>query len=407
MKGKFIDTSYNDTIDNITSTMKNLLKNPYYQWSDKAATICNYWNINTSKSTLDEGSRLTYTDVGYLSSIRFNKIKDFMLYGLEQITVELQRDEFGVESDPIEGEAILLPNTIIPMPNDYFSINYLNEDLLFRVNEVSFDTLDNGSNMYRIRYKLQRSDELDKIEKQVVENYVMIMNNYGTNFSPIIRLESYKFVEYLDRFLVQMKKYYKSLFYSHRVQTFVFEYMGYCFYDPYMIEFLINNRILEGDDEYIHVMHQTRLTAKFPIEYNRTFFACVEKKDLDNIRRYKYRANACIIDEFNSIFDDRPESYFQINYQSYLPQISNIPCFLDDLIDNIETGTMFDSYEYLYYNIIVKYFNNIEITQDDLDVFEMIDYDNNVYLYYAIPVVIYCLEHKAKLLLSNKYIANM
>ena len=410
MSGKFIDTSYNETIDSLVGSMKELLKNPYYMWSDKTATSCTYWNINSTKSTLDEGSRLTYSDIGIDSSIKFNKIKNFMLYGLDQVTVELERDEFGIESGPIESEAIILPNTIEPTPNDLFSINYLNEDILFRVTEVNFDTLDNGSNLYRIKYKLEKINDLEKMEAHTSETFVMITKNVGTNYSSVIREECYDFLDYLDKFLVQLKKYYKTLFYSSRVQTFIFKYLGRLYYDPYMIEFLINNKILEGDDEYIHIMHQTRISGKFPIEYNKTFLSCVEKKDLCNLRRYKYNANCALINEFNTIFDDRIEPYYQINYEAYLPQIASIPCFLDDLMDHIEDDTLFDKaedYNFLYYNIIVKYFNNEEITQDDLDVFEMLDYEQNVYLYYALPVVIFCLENKAKNILANNYNPNM
>ena len=37
--------------------LRKRLENPYYIFTDKKATIVTYYNQNTSKSTLDEGSQ--------------------------------------------------------------------------------------------------------------------------------------------------------------------------------------------------------------------------------------------------------------------------------------------------------------------------------------------------------------
>ena len=41
-------------------------------------------------------------------------IEDMMLYGIDQIAISMENDEFGPQASEISGEAIVLPNTIIP-----------------------------------------------------------------------------------------------------------------------------------------------------------------------------------------------------------------------------------------------------------------------------------------------------
>ena len=48
MAGKFINTDQKITFDTLADNMKDLLNNPYYQFSDKKGTICQYYNINTT-----------------------------------------------------------------------------------------------------------------------------------------------------------------------------------------------------------------------------------------------------------------------------------------------------------------------------------------------------------------------
>ena len=44
------------------------------------------------------------------------------------------------------------------------------------------------------------------------------------------------------------------------------------------------------------------------------------------------------------------------------------------------------------WNIMIKYFNDEEITSDDLLDIKNIDYCDNIELYYGIPIAIFCME---------------
>ena len=400
MSGKFINTEYRDNLNTLVDGLKNIIKNPYYVNNDKSGTVVDYYNQNKEASTLDEASKLYYADIGHDSPIKYNIIKDMIIYGLEQIIISMENGEFGPEAGDISGEAVILPNTIIPYVGDYFSIKYTEEKILYRVIDVTPDTLENGANFYKIQYKMESSDTEDIIEENIEDKYHMMVNNIGTGFNAIIRDESYKLIKKIDQVLYNLRTYYKSVFYKNRVQTFVFMEYDKRFYDPFMIEFLRENKILDAKDEYIYLTQQMRTSVLFPINYNKTFFKCLESKDKDRIYSYRHRAVAEYISDPTSIFQTRLESYFEIKYDTPVVNYGIMPCFKDDFINAVKNNKLLEGDDAIY-NIIIKYFNNEKITQEDIDVLECIDFCDNITIFYAIPCIIYCLEVFIKSLMKK------
>lgn len=399
--GKFINTEHRDNIDSLVVGLKDILKNPYYKWNDKSGTAVTYFNQNKEASMLDDSSKLYYADIGIDSPIRYNMIEDMMIYGIEQIAISMENGDFGPEASEISGEAIILPNTIIPYVGDYFNIIYTDEKLLFRVIDATPDTLENGANIYKIQYKLESSRLEDTIEEENIEDhYNMVVNNIGTGFNAIIRHESYNMIKKLDQVLYNLRTYYKSIFYKERVQTFVFLHNSQRFYDPFMIEFLKENKILDGDESYIYLNQQIKLSSMFPIQYSKSFFKCLENKDKERIRFYENRGIAKYISDPLSIFQTRLENYFEVKHEISDVEFGILPCFKDDLINAIEDNRLLKCNDSVY-NIIIKYFNDENITQEDIDNLEYIDFSDNIIIFYAIPCVIYCLERFVKSLMTK------
>ena len=233
MAGKFINTTsqYTEIINKAADISKGLLDNPYYLYSDKKATEVTYYNINTTMTTVDESTRGNYSEISVNSPIRFNKIKNFMLYGITKVEPNLDIGEFGLESSDITGEAIVLPKTIIPYPGDYFTINQLSSSLLFKVTSVNPNTLDTGITMYRINYTLCSSDGLKKIEAQVVKTFIFSINtggvgsDNGSNLSSSIIDENiYDKSKDLQDYSTVLKDYFIALFYDAKVQSFTYNY---------------------------------------------------------------------------------------------------------------------------------------------------------------------------------------
>lgn len=397
---KFINTHYKNTVNSLVEGLKDKMKNPYYIFTDSKPTIVTYFNINTHKSSLDNSLEITYSNLGKDSSLKFNKIKDFYLYGIDKITTELDVGEFGVESSSIEGEATILPNTIVPIPNDYFIINYESNKLLFKVTSVTSDTIENGVNFYKINYKMDQIDSTQILD-QIVDEYTMIINNVGTNFKAILKLDEFNFIEKLDEVNIRLKQYYKYLFYSERTQTFIFKHNGSNFYDSYLIEFLKRNDVLDGNGEYLYIEHQLPLNNTFPLDYDKTIFRFVEFPDLTKKRPLIY-AQGKYIDNPVSIFLTRIEDYYRMVYARELVNKDNylINVFDAELMDRIFNHNIYN--EKIYKNIFIKYFNNLEISPDDIYSIEDIEFDHNKDLFYQIPILIYIIDKKITKLLKNK-----
>lgn len=393
MSGKFINTSHKETIDTLIYGLQDIIKNPYYKWQNKTPTIVTYFNHNVEKSTLDEGSKLEQVGYGYNSPTKYNKINDFYIYGIEQVQVQVENGEFGAQASPITGEGVILPNTITPYQGDYFVIDYTKDDIVFQVTGVSHDTLENGANIYKITFELDTIDIKD-LELNIGDSYQMMINNEGTKFNMIIRSETYDFIKKLDSVRSYLKEHFVDLFYSDRIQSFSFLFNMRRFYDPYMIEFLINNQILKDTDNYIFIDHQLSLNQSFGIDYSRTIFKCFEEEDFENINTYRYRAIGRIIESPTSIFGNRPEQYWKVDFK-FLDIEGNIfgilPCFKDEFIPAIIEDELFED-ENSIYNIIIKFTHHHNLTNEDIDQLKYLEYANNPILFYAIPLIIFSLD---------------
>lgn len=395
MSGKFINTKRKDTIDSLIEGFKERIQNPYYLHLEQKPTTTIFYNPNIESSTLDEGLKTVYNNTGNESPLKYDKINDMFLYGLEKITISLDNGEFGLEGDSIEGDAFILPNTIIPFPQAYFMITYLNKDYLFKVISVSQDTLESGANFYRLSYKYE-DDNDEKIQDQVIHEYNMIIDNVGTQFKSIIRKNDYDFVNQVQDISNQLKKYYKRLFYNDRVQTFIYNQEGANIYDPYMIEFIKRNRILYGDGEFVYIDQQIYLEPMFGVLYDKTFFRKLELCEKTNLSENN-RIEPEVIEQPLSLLSMRRELYFEAKYTNEI-LLDGYDIFEQVLFDNIVNNVLITDIS----DMITKYFNNIEITGDDILVISNMEYIENKKIFYFIPIIIYILEKQIiKLLRRN------
>lgn len=398
---KFINTQRKETLNSLVDGFKERLKNPYYLNLEAKPTITVYYNIDLKKSTLDEASRMNEANIGPNCPIRFNKIDDFYIYGMDKIATELEQGDYGLETNSIEGEAIILPNTIVPYPGDYFKVdlNYLKDiPYLFKVISVNVDTLEDGANFYKINYKLDRLTDKE-LSMLIVDEFSMVVNNVGTNYNSIIRKNDYNFIETMENISTRLKEYYKHLFYSIRVQTFVYNHNYNNFYDSFMIEFIKRNKILDGTDEFLYITHQTTLQNTFPIDYDRTFFRKLELKDIKG--SMDIAAVADYIDEPLSILKTRIEPYFSISFANNIPTSSrySLQLFDIDVIEHIKNNEYYKDNN--YNNAIIKHFNNAQLSSNDIDNIENIVFEPTMRLFYDIPVLIYCIESAIQSLLVN------
>ena len=406
--GKYINTQYKDTVDGVTSMFEDLLHNSFYPFNGMKPTRIKYWNTNKEKSTLDPGSKLEMVDVGEDSPKRFNVIEDLMAFGLPRLEINLDNGEFGLEAEPISGEMYLMPNTIEPIPGDFFQIEHmLDNPWLFKVMAVDKDTFDNGANVWKVSWKLDRSDDLANVN--VVEEYVAIEKQEGTNFKTIIEKKNYHKAVSLDDLCSRLKKYYLDLFFSDPVQTLIYKWLNESnMYDPFLIEFIKRNGILENQSsDYVYIQHQTPLANTFAVDYDRSFYRAFELCDKEALSGSTYMSQADMINSMITVFHSRYEEYFQLTYRPLIgikPGPFNIRDYIEvfpqDLIFSIVDNKKIDDTRNLYQNIFIKYFNGEDIGENDIKNVNIITYDNSKEIFYMLPLIIFVLEHYTKKLLS-------
>lgn len=412
-----LNISHSEVTQNLTDFQLDLLKNPYALYNDKKALLVTYFNLNTTMSTLDEALKIPYSNLGNKSPLRFNKILDFYIYGIDRISTSLSNNEFGIEADDIGGDGIILPNTIQPYPGDYFIINMIKKKFLFQIKSVTSDTFENGNNFWRIEYKLEQLYD-DKLEKLVVSEYKFNTGTVGTNFNSVIKKTNWDVAKMLDDLSVALKQFYVSLFYNKKVQTYTFinrfvntenSQSAYRFYDPFLIEFIIKNKVLSNIGKtYSYIDHKTKLRSDFPIKYNRSIWRVLETKNIDELTTCRSRSTATIIDDISTIFATRYENYYELIYDktNTIADQYDPPIFILDqqVIGFITNKQLFDQADkdYAKYNIMVKYFNNMEIGVEDIIPFEdIVETDNTKENYFYLPMLIFILDNYIKKYISS------
>lgn len=359
-------------------------------------------NINAKHTTEDDGLGTTDSLAGKNSSFRFNRVEGLPAYNImEQMQqLELALDENGIMDTTLEIEPILLPNTIIPTPNDYM-IYHLKQgrDVVFRANDFKIAST-NVNTYYKVPMHLVDidSDEyIDKLDHQIVDDMKVIIDNIGTNESCIVVNKVYDKILTIKKIAAQAFSDYVDTFFVKRYNSFILRgYNGnFTIYDPYLTKFILNNKLVDCYDELIQpaIIEQG---DEFRGEYNRTIFRAIE---LRNPKKIKH-----LIGDMKEFTRQRtnPFSYWGeetvYSMSTYEDKDVRYPknLYMDfDWLYNI--GTVKESPTVtMVENIIMRYLQKETfedfMTTEELDQLEddMIPEYNEMY-FYLIPIIIYVL----------------
>ena len=406
--GHIVTVKYTQTNDSFVNSSGVFLNNNFYSYNDKKGLSVSYYNISNSDTSLDPASKLAYTDIGKDSPIRFNLIKGMYLYQFNKAELNFDNGEYGLESSAITGDSYILPNTIVPCDGDFFEVDHIKDSTwLFKVVDVQRDTLEDGSNMYKISWILDRTTNKD-ILKNIVKVFRYIDTMEGTNAKAVVEEEKYDIAKELDDLTVSFIQYFKDLFYSKAVQTFIYKwYNEYNMYDPFAIEFIIRNKLLNVQDGYTYVDHKMNPPRTFSIDYDKTIYRAFEDRDIKKLCSAQKQSQADFIDDITSIFSTRFEMYWSLNYKVIAEENGPlnprgiIQIMDEDFEERILKNDKYDcKCPYAYRNIIIKYFNNEGITSKDVENIDKIDLNSVKDIFYDCLYLIFCLDYYTKYLLS-------
>ena len=200
------------------SEFESKVHSQYAKYLKELPFFTNYFTICKAVSTEDTGllniDRLT----GHNAPTRYNLIKNFPIFGMEEILLDLSEDsDIGFQTE-YEGEGIILPNTIMPQVDDYFILTAVGKHFLFRVTEFKYDTI-LPKNYYKINFSIKAADDETYYEdflERTIKTYVCIYDNYGTQDQFIIEEDSYKDAEKLQKLIDEISEAYLGCFYNEK-----------------------------------------------------------------------------------------------------------------------------------------------------------------------------------------------
>lgn len=190
------------------------------------AVLTTYFPLNENATTVDRGLQIEDQIFGRKSPFRFNQINDFPLHEFGQTNPE-NTDEQQIEDILVEGDATILPQTIVPKQNDFFMVNHLKMNALFRVTGVTYDSM-KREGFYKIHYSLFSTSEetIQNLRRQVVNVYHCELNAVGSDINPIIHEDDFVKINQVHQMLNQMISSYRALFYNERHNCFLYHDPG-------------------------------------------------------------------------------------------------------------------------------------------------------------------------------------
>lgn len=383
-------------IDESVAILDERIQSPITRFIEQTPTFVSYYHINVNETTTDEGFMDVESIVGKKSPIRYQKIDKFPIYGLEQVIAQLQDTEVGIDV-AYEGEAIILPNTIKPLPNDYFIIDYVGKTTLFRVTEINYDNI-RPDNFYKIMFKLDAidSDKANSLNEQVHEKYTCILENIGSENQCIIQEDFKDQLDKINAMYSDMVNLYLSIFYDERYNALLGEMPGgYRLYDPYMASFINHHKLFSKKTslQTIFLEEDHILDNKKQLKYERSIYRFFERRDISLIKPFFYTTFKGMTKPESAFCRWGDETVKVVDLLSAYEDENTFRIFPDVTIDTIKLNGPTQS---KYLELIKRYLRNentVSIYDIDLSLNdELINLDANLEMFFITPILLFIIK---------------
>lgn len=369
---------------------------PLSRFIDKTPTFTTYFHIADDASTTSEGFNSIDDYLGDSSPIRYRRIENFPLYGLDQILLQIEDTDQGLDRS-YEGEATLINSTITPCQNDMFMIPSLKDFYIFKVITVNSDHI-MSDNYYRVGFSLQYIDreKATWLNKQTVEKYNCVLENIGTEKKCLIRSDIYDKIGKLEEMYTNMVDIYISVFYNERYNCFLGELDGPCtlLYDPFQVEFMLRHDLMNQKNRLDVIVPTEHFTdSKRRLKYERSIYRFFERRDLSLISNFKYNTFQGVNNPETAFahYVDNTVFIVDIPQSKYIPDCAN-HIFSDDFVAAVKVN---GPVETRYGKLLKDYIRNDEMTIDDvpLDLMEeLLSLNADIEIFFLVPIMLYIIR---------------
>lgn len=183
-----------------------------------------YYPIDPDLSPTTAGLRGVEDFIHSDSPIVYHKIENLPMSGIDNLVTQSKFDEeLGFDED-LQSSGIIFPNTIVPKPNDCFTINGSEVTALYVVTDVSPVTV--RSNPFtEIQFRLfsRDSEVIKQLERQVQTLYMTTVTAIGLDKSLVIKKDSYFTIQDHIKSYLDILSMYKVLFWDRAHAAFIFD----------------------------------------------------------------------------------------------------------------------------------------------------------------------------------------
>nr|DAX65907.1 MAG TPA: hypothetical protein [Caudoviricetes sp.] len=380
-------------VEDTTFQFENRFKSPTARFIDTTPVFVTYYHVDMDNTTVDEGFLDVASVIGHRSPIRFNKIENFPLYGMDQIVLNIAEDDQGLDTT-WDGDGIVLPKTIKPVPNDFFVIPTLKDYYIFRVTNIQYDTV-MPDNYYKIEFKLEYIDstKLEEIEKQVLEEHVCVLENIGTETNCIIEKSSYQKIKEIEKMYAEIKDLYMAMFYNDRHNVFLCEIEdGKLLYDPLQTYFVNIHKLFNSKNDLSTLILTDQYDdPKRKYKYAKSVYKFLETRDMKLLSMFKYttRPGTSIRESSFRKWHDR--NIEVLDTPMVIPDDSN-SIFSRDYMEAIKLNAPVESE---YASLIQRYLRSEKLTIKDISMeldTELIYLNNSIEVFFFTPFIMYIIR---------------
>ena len=395
-----------EIIENNIAKHVEIISSSYTRYLESKPNFVTYFSRNELASIYDKGLENVEKDIGQYSPNKYNKIENFPVYGLEELLNNISLQDSGLDTE-VTSKIIILPGTIKPLPSDFFIINYMNKEMMFKVTNVTSSHF-KSKPIYEVEFFFERNIYSEKeFEDNIEKEYSFLFENIGSNEKPIIEKKDYLLIVYTEKLIDGIIEMIDKYFYDNKLNCILTEVNNTLVYNKYLTHFLIKNNILSRKLEFMNTIHLVDIfdyknDPCFFVKYNKSIYGILEKQDPENLEYINFK-----IKKFDHKLDF---SQFDINNleKNHIEFIKfkniNSSKEENEYFDKEFFNRIINNMEYekkikinVIKDMIIKYIHDeFKLDERYLNSINNMDFEPNFTSYFYLPIIVFILKKSIK-----------
>lgn len=384
-------------IDESIFKYEERMNSPVARLQDGTPTYVTWYHINDDETTTDAGYIDVASIIGHRSPIKFQKIENLPIYGVESVLLQLQEEDQGLDTS-FQSEAVLAPGTIKPSPNDFFLVPYIKVPCVFRVIEIMLDNI-RPDNFFKFQFQLEYIDEekIEGLDKQTKDKFTCILENIGSENRCIIEEQYEETINKIDEMYDDIASTYMKIFYNERYNCMLGEMgAGIKLYDPFQNVFMNKHDLFNKKNDFkTYIFTDQYDDPRARIKYEKSVYRCLERRNINLLNTFDYTTMSGMNATESSFFRYKDRGVLILDTPSMMPE-NKYQIFTQDFVDCVKMNGIAES---TYGDLIQRFIRNETITINEipLDLMDELLYLNSdLEMFFIIPMILYIIKEVVK-----------